>query len=96
MGDHIWVMCPNGHGKPGQQHFDYCGLCPECGAVLMEVAEPRNPYREGAAAAEGHYTGNLSYEQSQCPYPKGSEEAAEWHSGNDGFYRALDDFWAGD
>jgi hypothetical protein len=42
MDDYIWVTCPNGHGKPGEQHFDYCGLCPECGAVLMKIAEPKD------------------------------------------------------
>jgi len=42
MEDYIWVKCPAGHGEPHQQHFDYCGLCSECGAVLMEIAEPKD------------------------------------------------------
>lgn len=37
---YVWVRCPNGHGTPGQQHFDYCGVCPECAAVLGEVGSP--------------------------------------------------------
>lgn len=40
MSEYIWVKCPNGHGTPGEQHFDYCGLCAECGAVLIEIGEP--------------------------------------------------------
>lgn len=35
--DYVWVKCPTGHGKPGFQHFDYCGLCHVCGAVMMEI-----------------------------------------------------------
>lgn len=40
MSEYIWVTCPNGHGKPGQQDFDYCGLCPECAAVMTEISAP--------------------------------------------------------
>lgn len=55
---HVWVKCPNGHGEITHQHFDYCGCCPECGAVmrhsdptplLQEYADDLNAVRLDAA-----------------------------------------------
>jgi len=38
--DHVWVECPNGHGDTSHQHFDYCGCCETCGAVLVRCDSP--------------------------------------------------------
>jgi antirestriction protein len=35
---HIWVECPNGHGTT-HQHFDYCGCCATCGAVMRQCTQ---------------------------------------------------------
>lgn len=49
-----------------------------------------DPYHKGYEAARDHYTGKISYAQSECPYVKGSEDATEWYRGNSDFYQDLD------
>jgi len=38
--DHVWVKCPNGHGEVTHQHFDYCGYCPVCSAMMTSADVP--------------------------------------------------------
>jgi hypothetical protein len=43
MDDYVWRECPKGHGERVHVWFDYCGVCPECGAVLMDSEDQSPP-----------------------------------------------------
>lgn len=46
--EEVLVKCPNGHGEPHYQHFDYCGMCPECGSRLIPAPLDRDAIRNAA------------------------------------------------
>lgn len=74
QGDYVLRSCPNGHGKPVEMHFDYNGLCPECGASMRDVPQGMIIAGDGAAML-----GKLMREQRDSRlgvYPDGNPNAS--------------------